>query len=140
VLVVTRYEVPVERGAAFLAEARAALEVLAARPGYLAGRIGRATDDPTLWVLSMQWVGVGAYRRALSAYEVKLHGVPLLARAIDEPTAYELLHADGEGAEHVDADGAARTRRAADADVVGVGDASAPIVRTDLDEERSPGR
>lgn len=137
-LVVTRYHVPAEEGAAFLADGQAVLRVLAARPGYLSGRIGRATDDPTLWVLSMQWRGVGAYRRALSAYDVRLHAVPLLARAIDEPTAYELLHADGDGT--AGGLGPATTGRAADADVVGVGEASAPVVPTDLDEGRIPGR
>ena len=32
----------------------------------------------------------GAYRRALSAYDVKLDAVPLLSRALDEPSAYEI--------------------------------------------------
>ena len=37
------------------------------------------------------WEHVGAYRRALSAYDVKLHAVPLLSRALDEPSAYEMV-------------------------------------------------
>ena len=60
-------------------------------PGYVDGRIGRNLDDPTLWVLTTRWENVGAYRRALSSYDVKLQAVPLLSRAIDEPSAYEVV-------------------------------------------------
>jgi len=76
-------------------EFRAGLDIahaaLAERPGYLSGTVGRNVDDPELWVLSTQWEHVGAYRRALSSYDVKLHAVPLLSRALDEPSAYEVV-------------------------------------------------
>jgi antibiotic biosynthesis monooxygenase (ABM) superfamily enzyme len=91
VLVVSRFVVPVEDGEAFRAELAAAHAVLAERPGYVDGRIGRNLDDPTLWVLTTRWDNVGAYRRALSSYDVKLHAVPLLSRAVDEPSAYEVV-------------------------------------------------
>jgi quinol monooxygenase YgiN len=91
VLVVSRFRVPVEDGEAFRAELAAAHAVLAERPGYVDGRVGRNVDDPTLWVLTTRWANVGAYRRALSSYDVKLHAVPLLSRALDEPSAYELV-------------------------------------------------
>jgi len=88
-LVVTRFRVPEEDGDGFRADARLAHETLAARPGYASGSLGRNLDDPELWVLVTHWESVGAYRRALSAYDVKLHAVPLLSRAIDEPSAFE---------------------------------------------------
>ena len=91
VLVVSRFRVPVEDGEAFRAELAAAHAVLAERPGYVDGRIGRNLDDPTLWVLTTRWDNVGAYRRALSSYDVKLQAVPLLSRAVDEPSAYEVV-------------------------------------------------
>ncbi len=47
-------------------------------------------------MLTTQWEHVGAYRRALSAYEVKLHAVPLLSRAIDEPSAFEVVEPGGD--------------------------------------------
>ena len=93
-LVVTRYRLdpadPPEE-ASFLADASAALRALVARPGCLGGTVGRAIDDPRLWTLTTEWESVGAYRRALSAYEVKLVAVPLMYRAVDEPTAFEPL-------------------------------------------------
>jgi hypothetical protein len=64
---------------------------LAERPGYLDGDLGRNVDDPGLWVLVTRWQDVGSYRRALSAYEVKLAAVPVLSRAIDEPSGFELV-------------------------------------------------
>lgn len=129
-LVVTRYRDPADP-AAFLTSARSALEVLAARPGYRWGRIGRAVDDPGLWTLATEWADVGSYRRALSAYEVKLTAVPLLSLALDEPSAFEVLHADGAAGDADVATGGA-TRRASDADTVGLGAASQPSAPTDL--------
>ncbi|MCR1782275.1 antibiotic biosynthesis monooxygenase [Nocardioides carbamazepini] len=65
--------------------------LLAEQTGYVSGWVGRNVDDPDLWTLTTHWVNVGAYRRALSAYDLKLHGVPVLSRAIDEPGAYEVV-------------------------------------------------
>ena len=49
-----------------------ALAALAERPGYVGGHVGRNVDDPDLWVLTTSWANVGSYRRALSAYDVKV--------------------------------------------------------------------
>jgi len=103
VLVVTRYVVPAEEWDEFRALAKTALEALVACAGCLGARVGRSVDDPTLWTLTTTWQSVGDYRRALSSYEVKLHAVPLMYRAVDEPTAFEDLIAwtpDGGLAEH----------------------------------------
>jgi len=89
VLVVNRFRVPEPDAPAFRLDLERARQALAERPGHLDSRIGRNVDDPTLWVLTSTWEHVGAYRRALSAYDVKLYAVPVLSRAIDEPSAYE---------------------------------------------------
>ncbi len=122
-LVVTRFDVPESESTAFLPRAQAALAAFAARPGYVRGRVGRAADDPTAWVLTTEWTGVGAYRRSLSAYDVKVDAAPLLALGRDEPSAFEVLHASAGDGESV-----AVSRRAADAARVGVGEASGPAV------------
>ena len=88
-LVVNRFRVPHDEGEVFRADIEAAHQVLAAQRGYAGGAIGRNVDDPTLWVLTTTWENVGAYRRALSTYDVKMGAVRLLSRAIDEPSAYE---------------------------------------------------
>ena len=94
-LVVTRYRVPPGHLDEFLDVAREALRVLAERTGFVRGHVGQAIDEAGLMVLSSEWENVGSYRRALSSYEVKLTAVPLLSRAIDEPTAFEILHSRG---------------------------------------------
>jgi hypothetical protein len=42
-------------------------------------------------VLQTTWEGPGAYRRALSAYDVKMRAWQLLGQALDEPSAYEVV-------------------------------------------------
>jgi len=91
VLVVNRFRAD---DPAFRDELQAALGVLAAQAGYEDGRLGRNVDEPSLWVMVTRWRDVGSYRRALSSYDVKMGAVPLLSRAVDEPSAFEDL--DGE--------------------------------------------
>ena len=74
-IVVNRFRVPEPDAAAFRADLEGAREALGAQPGYLRGRIGRNVDDPGLWLLTTEWEGPGAYRRALSSYDVKLSAV-----------------------------------------------------------------
>lgn len=91
-LVVTRFIVPEIEATSFADRAQRAVVALSARPGFRSARVGQAPDDPTRWVLVSEWDGVGAWRRALSAFEVRVEAVPLLALAEDEPGAYELVH------------------------------------------------
>lgn len=123
---VTRFDVPDGESAAFLPRAQAALAAFAARPGYVRGRIGRAADDPTAWVLTTEWTGVGAYRRSLSAYDVKVDAAPLLSLGRDEPSAFEVLVSSGDG--DVAGEAVGPSRRAVDAGEVGVGEASGPAL------------
>jgi hypothetical protein len=91
VIVVNRFRVPEVDQLAFRDDLERARQTLAVQRGYVAGRIGRNVDDPELWLLTTEWEGPGAYRRALSAYDVKLAAVPTLGRALDEPSAYETV-------------------------------------------------
>ena len=88
---VNRFRVPEAEQAAFRADLERARQTLSAQPGYVGGRLGRNVDEPELWLLSTEWEGPGAYRRALSSYDVKLVAVPTLSRALDEPSAYEAV-------------------------------------------------
>jgi quinol monooxygenase YgiN len=88
-LAIARFEVPLATSDEFVDELEAALAALADCEGYLDGEIGQNLDDPTIWVLMTKWKNVGSYRRALSAMRSKLEAIPVLARAIDEPGAYD---------------------------------------------------
>ena len=121
-LVVTRYQVAEDEAAAFRERGRTALLALTHRPGCLSARLSRAVDDPTLWTLTTTWTSVGDYRRALSAYDVKVSAVPLLSQAIDEPTAFEDLLAWTPAGGEVESE----FDLAADADRVSLGEAATP--------------
>ncbi|WP_433167530.1 antibiotic biosynthesis monooxygenase family protein [Kribbella sp. CA-247076] len=89
--VVIRFRVAEAEQAEFAVRLQAAVDVLQRQKGFVTARAGRNVDDPELIALTMEWLNVGSYRRALSPYDVKLAAVPLLSLAIDEPTAYDDL-------------------------------------------------
>jgi len=90
VLVVSRFQVEDSpQGEGIRDELSRAHDLLAACPGYVEGTVGRSLDDQSIWLLMTRWENVGSYRRALSSYEVKVQAVGVLARAIDEPSAFE---------------------------------------------------
>lgn len=86
--VVTRMRVPDAERDGFVAAVDALVGALSARPGFRDAELGHAPDEPGLWALVTRWEGVGAYRRALSAAEVKITGAPVWIHAVDEPGAY----------------------------------------------------
>ena len=86
--VVTRMRVPETGRDDFVAAVGDLIGALSARPGFRDAELGRAPDEPGLWALVTRWDGVGAYRRALSAAEVKITGAPVWLYALDEPGAY----------------------------------------------------
>jgi heme-degrading monooxygenase HmoA len=88
VFAVTRLRAEEPDGESLAEAVRPLLAALAARPGFRDGELGRSADDPTLWALVTRWEGVGAYRRALSAAEVKITGAPVWVYAVDEPSVY----------------------------------------------------
>ena len=97
-LVLNRFVVPPGEQDGFTARAHAALAALAERPGYRSGRLTRALDDPSYWTLVTEWESVGAYRRALGGFDVKVHATPLLSESLDEPSAFETLASAEPGA------------------------------------------
>jgi hypothetical protein len=88
VFAVTRFRATGEDGEALAVAVVPLLAALAARPGFRDGELGRSADDPSLWALVTRWDGVGSYRRALSAAEVKIAGALVWVHAVDEPGAY----------------------------------------------------
>ena len=87
-IVVSRFRVPPE-DLSFVEQAKAAVAVLETRDGFLTADLARNLDEPDLWTITTRWADVGSYRRALSGNESKMVVVPLLSRAVDEPSAYE---------------------------------------------------
>ena len=88
-IAVAIFEQSLSQATDFRAELEAVRAVLSEAPGFIGGTVGQNLDQPTLWVLTTEWQNVGSYRRALSSTRAKLEAIPVLARAIDEPGAYE---------------------------------------------------
>lgn len=124
-VVITRYHV--EDVETWMPQARLALAPLVTQPQCAGGEIAGSIDDPHLMVITTRWPSVGDYRRAMSAFDVKLHTLPLLYQAIDEPTTFEVLHVNGP-AGAVDLPSA----RAADAESVRLGEAASAQVAARL--------
>ncbi len=85
---VTRFRAAERDVPALTTAATALLELLRQRPGFRDGALGRSADEPGLLALWTSWDGVGSYRRALSAAEVKIAGAPVWVHAVDEPGVY----------------------------------------------------
>ena len=122
-LVVTRFRVPADRFDAFAAQAREAIAALGACAGFVGAELGQSTDEAELRLISTRWTGIGAYRRALSDFTVKMTAIPFLSLAIDEPSAFEIVHARTPAGTRDAASGLA-----ADARHIGLGEASADHV------------
>jgi heme-degrading monooxygenase HmoA len=88
-IAIARFEIPLQESSEFRAGLESVRDVLAQAPGFIRSAIGQNLDEPTLWALTTEWENVGSYRRALSSTRAKLEAIPILARAIDEPGAYE---------------------------------------------------
>nr|MDT0664868.1 antibiotic biosynthesis monooxygenase family protein [Micromonospora sp. DSM 115978] len=99
-LVVTRFDVPEDEAGGFAERAERVVEAFGRQPGYRSARLARAVDEPELWALVTEWDDARSWRRALSAFDVRVEFAPLAARARDDAGAYEVLFAqDGPGGE-----------------------------------------
>lgn len=87
-LAIVRFDEPKDTGA-FIAQGELALGALSRCDGFRGGELARSTDQPQAWVLCTRWTNVGSYRRALSAYDVKLHATPFMYLARDEVSGFE---------------------------------------------------
>lgn len=85
-LSVTRYRP--EDPSRFLTLASDVLQTLAAKPGFLHGRLGQNLDDPGGYQLVLEFDSVGSYRRAWSDPATRMIVLPLLLTCLDEPSVF----------------------------------------------------
>lgn len=72
-------------------EAKAAMKILQARPGFVSSSVFHNADSAERYLIKTDWLDVGSYRRALGSMEAKIGVWPFLANMRDEPTAFEML-------------------------------------------------
>ena len=122
-LVVTKHRVPQSELRQWLSDAKRAIAPLAACAGCESVRIGLAIDEPDLVVVLSLWESVGAYRKALSNFEVKALSIPFLSTAVDESSAFEMVFEQvGEISNELP------PARAWDADSVALGEAAGEFI------------
>lgn len=86
-IAISRFQVPAD-DLTFRPGAEAVVTHFAASAGCLDADLVRNLDEPGLWAIVSRWADVGSYRRAFTGTAAKLVLMPLLGRAIDEPSAY----------------------------------------------------
>lgn len=91
-LVVLRYRVAAVDVPVFLDRAQTAVGVVADRPGFVRAQVGQALDEAGLMTVQFEFQDVGSYRRAMGSSDVKMRAVEFLSGALDEPSAFEVLH------------------------------------------------
>lgn len=85
------WEFDIDESATWLEQARASLELLKDRDGFIEGHIMHSPDEPQRYAIECSWVDVGSYRRAIGSTLAKMHVWPFLANMINRPTALESL-------------------------------------------------
>ena len=75
----------------WLKEAEQVLDLFQRQVGFQSAKACLALDDDSLGLVFLQFDSVGNYRRALSAYDIKVGATEFLSQALDEPSAYEVL-------------------------------------------------
>jgi hypothetical protein len=75
----------------WLREAERVLDLFSAKPGFQSAKVGLALDDDSTGLLILKFDSVGSYRRALSAYDIKVEATSFLSAARDESSAFEIL-------------------------------------------------
>lgn len=72
-------------------EVEQVLDLFSAKPGFQSAKVGLALDDDSTGLLILKFDSVGSYRRALSAYDIKVAATSFLSAARDESSAFEIL-------------------------------------------------
>lgn len=85
-----------DNASGFRAQAQAVVDHFAGSAGCRGADLVQNLDDLELWAIVTRWADVGSYRRAFNGTDAKLVLIPLLSRAIDEPSAYAEAGSVGE--------------------------------------------
>lgn len=78
------------------------------------GWVACSPDDPRNWVVASTWSDMGSFRRALSAFDVKVALGSLAEESVDQPSVFEVVRSHDQHGSRAHA-----TDRAPDADVAG---------------------
>lgn len=91
IAVVAQLVVPKEKRDAFDQGFDRMCELLTQSHGFLSSELGQSTDSLEDLTLIHRWADVGAYRKFLSRYEVKLDVIPFLSTFTQDAVTVEII-------------------------------------------------
>ncbi len=113
----------------WLQEAERVLDLFSIQPGFQSAKAYLALDDDATGLLYLQFDSVGNYRRALSAYAIKVEATQFLSESIDEPSAFEVLltYADGKKVHY-------QSEKTASSEEIALGDSATARAQSRLEQ------
>ena len=91
IAVVAQLVVPAAARAQFEQGSERMMELCAQSPGFLSSELGQSTDSLEDYTVIHRWADVGAYRKFLSRYEVKLEVIPFLSTFTKDSVTVEII-------------------------------------------------
>ena len=91
IAVVVQLVVPAAERARFEQGCERMVELCAESPGFLSSELGQSTDSLEDFTLIHRWADVGAYRKFLSRYEIKLEVIPFLSTFTKDSVTVEII-------------------------------------------------
>jgi quinol monooxygenase YgiN len=91
IAVIAQLAVPASSKAQFEQGYERMVELCSQSPGFLSSELGQSTDSLEDFTLIHRWSGVGAYRKFLSRYEIKLEVIPFLSTFTKDSVTVEII-------------------------------------------------
>ena len=91
IAVIAQLVVPAAERARFEQGCERMVELCAESPGFLSSELGQSTDSLEDFTLIHRWADVGAYRKFLSRYEIKLEVIPFLSTFTKDSVTVEII-------------------------------------------------
>lgn len=91
IAVIAQLVVPAAERARFEQGCERMVELCAESPGFLSSELGQSTDSLEDFTLIHRWANVGAYRKFLSRYEIKLEVIPFLSTFTKDSVTVEII-------------------------------------------------
>ena len=91
IAVIAQMVVPEDARAYFDQGYERMVELCTQSPGFLSSELGQSTDSLEDFTLIHRWADVGAYRKFLSRYEIKLEVIPFLSTFTKDSATVEII-------------------------------------------------
>ena len=91
IAVIAQLVVPADARGHFDQGCERMVELCVESPGFLSSELGQSTDSLEDFTLIHRWADVGAYRKFLSRYDIKLEVIPFLSTFTKTSVTVEII-------------------------------------------------